>query len=179
MDLKNIISQQGISLISYNTSNEIKAEEFIDYLKFEVNYDITFEEILSSLKTKKNTKIHISQPLTNIVRLKQSDVLNRAKYLSKFIRQLNVICNSNNLSIVLKSYRYTGFNSNSIPGKITSISGGSSMLYASNFVGIIENDKLIVEKSRYSETKEYDLDTILLRSLRKKKLKNIEKNKTS
>jgi len=171
LEIKELISQPGISLVSYTASNEFKAEEFIRYLKFESNNYTTFEEILKSLKTKKNTKIHISTPLTIISSLK-----NDTQYalISKFVRTLGYLCQSNNLSVIIKSYRYNTLGNH----RITSISGGSSPIYASNVVVVVDNNRLIVEKSRYSETKEYDLGHILLRSLREKKLKNIEKNKT-
>ena len=171
MKINEIISQSGISLISYTVSNELKAEEFINSLKFERNNNITFEEILNSIKTKKNAKIHITQPLTNLSPLQQL-IKQKHNLTTVFIRKLSYISISNNLSIILKSYRYNTFGT-------TVISGGNSPIYASSFVGIIENNKLIVEKSRYSNIIEYNLDDILLRSVRKKKLENIEKNKTN
>lgn len=171
MEIKDILRQTGIAVLTYTAMNEIKAEEFIHYLEFEYNNDITYEEILKSLKNKKNAQIHISQPIQNLINTKQnSDTLHRAKFVSSFLRQLINICNSNNLSILLKSYTFR-----SSRGINNQIPVSKSLLYSSYFIGHIDKNILSVQKSRYSEQMEYDLGNIMLRDLRKKKLKNIEK----
>jgi len=167
LELRRTISQIGISLICYTTTNELKAEEFIQCLNYNIENNITFEEILRSLKNHKNEKIHINQPLQVLSSLKLPNNLPKYKLLGSFIRKLGSISQNNNLSIILKSYT-----TNSL-GNTVSLS--NSALYGSNFVGFITNGKLVVQKSRYLGTKEYDLDNILIRSLRRKKLESIEK----
>lgn len=171
VELKNILKQKGVSVITYTVLNELKAEEFIHYLNFEYNNDITYEEIIESLKNKKNTQIHVNQPIQNLTHTISNNVMHRAKFVNNFMRQLNNICNSNNLSILLKSYIFTSMGA--------PITVSTSLLYSSHFIGYIDKNKLSVQKSRYSEQKEYDLEHLLLRDLRKKKLENIEKSKTS
>jgi len=172
LELKEIINQQGISLICFTSINELKAEEFIRCFNYAIEGNITFEEVIRSLNNQKNKKIHLIEPLQTLTSLSMSN-LPKYKLYTSFIRNLITISQTNNLSIILKSYAYTSVG----PGSMKT--APDTALYGSNFVGIIDKNKIIVEKSRYSEIKEYDLDGILLRNMRKKKLENIEKIKTS
>jgi hypothetical protein len=131
-----------MSVIAYSAVVEDYKDEIVSKLK-NYNYDYNLD-VLDSIKLDRDLKIssifdderkNVIIDISNLPYVSDTSALSRAKKTSNIIRKLRIICHDNNIKCLLLTTTYRSLNNEQV-----TLNGGSSILYASDFIVLISNE---------------------------------------
>jgi hypothetical protein len=131
-----------MSVIAYSSDVEQHKDEIVSDLR-NYNYDYNLD-VLDSIKLDRDLKIssifdderkNVIIDISNLPYVSDTSALSRAKKTSNIIRKLRIICHVNNIKCLLLTTTYRSLNNEQV-----TLNGGSSILYASDFIVLISSE---------------------------------------
>jgi hypothetical protein len=167
MELKNSMTQKGVTTLIFDAANEINTHNIISELTDNKILGGDINVVLSELNEFENAIVSIHEPFQNFfIPTPNQNIASISKFISLSLSKILTICNDNNICAIINTQKYKSSQQH--------YTGGKGVVYISNFVGVIDGDIINVQKSRYCEPKKYNVNEIFLKSIRRKKLIEIK-----